>query len=167
MLQISRQSIQARTSYSDFKKCCEKKKKNTKKIRRTLQVHISGKLGGFSSNLELEVPHPEGIHTENFVCFCSGSVELQMHENGIFFTPVKYTLVCRASLVSWAARHTTVCLDTLHAFSYLTQLNNLEKYSLLSMLCGKVTARATDLMVLLLDIASVHVVPSAVCTIHA
>ena len=29
-------------SYSDFKKCCEKKKKNTKKIRQTLKAHISG-----------------------------------------------------------------------------------------------------------------------------
>ena len=34
-----------------------------------------------------------------------------MRENGIFFTPVKYTLACRAPQVSWAARHTTVCLD--------------------------------------------------------
>ena len=69
------------------------------------------RLGGFSSNLELEVPRPEGIHTENFVCFCSGSAELQMHENGVFFTPVKYTFVCCAPQVSWAARHTTACLD--------------------------------------------------------
>ena len=35
-----------------------------------------------------------------------------MRENGVFFTPVKYTLACRAPQVSWAARHTTVCLDT-------------------------------------------------------
>ena len=34
-----------------------------------------------------------------------------MRENGVFFTPVKYTLVCRAPWVSWAAQHTTVCLD--------------------------------------------------------
>ena len=69
------------------------------------------KLSRFSSNLELEVPHPEGIQTENFVCFCLGNVEQQMRENGVFFTPVKYTLVCRAPQVSWTARHTTVCLD--------------------------------------------------------
>ena len=25
------------------------------------------RLGGFISNLELEMPHPKGIHTENFV----------------------------------------------------------------------------------------------------
>ena len=59
------------------------------------------RLSGFSSNLELEVPHPEEICTENFVCFCSGSFKLQMHENGIFFTPVKYTLVCRTPKFSW------------------------------------------------------------------
>ena len=34
-----------------------------------------------------------------------------MHENGIFLTPVKHTLVSRAPWVSWAARHTTMCLD--------------------------------------------------------
>jgi len=54
-------------SYGDFKKCCKKKKekKNMKKIR-----HISQEwLGGFSSNLELEVPHPERIHTEKFPAF--------------------------------------------------------------------------------------------------
>jgi len=65
-----------------------------------LKAHILGKLGGFSSNLELEVPHPEGIHTENFMCFCLGSVELQIRENGVFFTAVKYTLVCCAPRVS-------------------------------------------------------------------
>jgi len=54
---------------------------------------------------------PQGNSHINFVCFCSRSVELQMCENGIFFTPVKYTLVCRVPQVSWAARHTTVCLD--------------------------------------------------------
>ena len=42
MIQISGQSIKACVSYSNFKKCCEKKKKNTKKIRRTLKAHISG-----------------------------------------------------------------------------------------------------------------------------
>ena len=81
-------------SYSDFKKCCEKRKKNTKKIRRTLKAHISGK--AWRIQLELEVPHPEGIYTENFVCFWSGSVEVQMRENSVFFTSVKYTLVGRA-----------------------------------------------------------------------
>ena len=43
VLQISRQSIKACASYSDFKKCCKKKKKNMKKIRQTARAHISGK----------------------------------------------------------------------------------------------------------------------------
>jgi len=44
----------------------------------------------------MEVPHLKGIHTENFVSFCSRSVELQMRENGVFFTPVKYTCLLHA-----------------------------------------------------------------------
>ena len=35
--------------------------------------------------------------------FFSGSVKLQMRKNGVFFTPVKYTLVCRVPQVAWAA----------------------------------------------------------------
>ena len=55
--------------------------------------------------------HTEKPCTEKFVCFLSGSVKLQIHENGIFFTPVKYTLVCFTPWVSWTTRHTTMCLD--------------------------------------------------------
>ena len=39
---------------------------------------------------------PDKICTAKFICFSSGTIELQMHENGVFFTPVKYTLVCCA-----------------------------------------------------------------------
>ena len=31
---------------------------------------------------------------EKFVSFFTGIVELQMHENGVFFTPVIHTLIC-------------------------------------------------------------------------
>ena len=44
-LQISRQSIKTCTSYSDIEKCY-KKKKNRKKLRWTLKVHISGMAKG-------------------------------------------------------------------------------------------------------------------------
>ena len=43
-------------------------------------AYISGTAGGFRSNLELEVPHPEEICTEKFVGFCSVSVELKTRE---------------------------------------------------------------------------------------
>ena len=90
-------------SYSDFKKCCERRRRRKYEENKT---NFEGAyLGNGLADLELEVPHPEGIHTENLVCFCSGSVELQISENGIFFTPVNYTLVYRAPQVSWAAQH--------------------------------------------------------------
>ena len=47
------------------------------------------------------------------MCFCLESIELQMCENNIFFTPVKYTLVCRMPQVFWAAWYTTVYFDPL------------------------------------------------------
>ena len=73
-----------------------------KKIRQTLKAHILGVAWWIQlSNLELEVHYPEGICTEKSTCFSSGNVELQMCENGIFFTPVKYTLVCCTPWVSW------------------------------------------------------------------
>ena len=40
-------------------------------------------LGEFGSNLELGVPHPKETCSQEFICFCSGSVELQMPENGV------------------------------------------------------------------------------------
>ena len=80
------QKEEGEEKYSNFKKCCERK------IRRTLKAHILG--NGLADSAQMEMPQPEEIHTENFVCFCSGSVELQMRGNGGFFTPVKFTLVC-------------------------------------------------------------------------
>ena len=90
-----------------------------KKIRQALKAHILGT--AWRIQLKFGIGGPPGIHTENFVCFCSGSVELQMRENGVFFTPVKYTLVCCAPQVSWAAQHTTVCLEIRTFHSRLNQ----------------------------------------------
>ena len=74
---------------------------------------------GFSSNLELEVPHPEEICTENFVCFCScsGSFELLyrcLKTAGVFYSCKIHTCLSHAQgfFFSWATRHTTLCLDT-------------------------------------------------------
>ena len=82
-----------------------------KKIRRTLKVHISGTAGRIHLKFGIGGAPLRGNSHRKFVCFCSGSVELQMRENGVFVTTVKYTLVCRVPRVSWAAQHTTVCLD--------------------------------------------------------
>ena len=60
----------------------------------------------FGNNIANLLPQ-RNLH-KNFFCFCSGIFELQLHENGIFFCPVKYTLACCAP---WATEHTTICLD--------------------------------------------------------
>jgi len=68
-------------------------------------------LGNFSSNSELEVHHPKGILQKNLVHF-SGSVELQLSDNGNFFTPVKYTLVCHA--LGFLGLHDTLLITLFH-----------------------------------------------------
>ena len=63
-------------------------------------------MGGFTSNLEWEVPYPEGISAAKMVNFCSAIIELRMRENGIFLVPVKYTLVCRTPALAVLGRTT-------------------------------------------------------------
>ena len=72
-----------------------------KKIRQTLKAHISGMACWIQLKFGIGSASPQEICTEIFVCFCLGSFELQMRENGVFFAPVKYTLVCRTPKFSW------------------------------------------------------------------
>ena len=63
VLQISRKSNKARVSYIDFKKCyekMEKEKKNAKKIRRTVMVHISGMARQIQLKFEIGGSPPQG-----------------------------------------------------------------------------------------------------------
>ena len=121
VLRISRQSIKARASYSDFKKCCRKNKKNMKKIRRTLKAHILGRAWWIQFKFGIAGAPPQRNSHGKFCAFLFREcVELQMHENRIFFTPVKYTLVCRTPQVSWATRHTTLCLDHDNGYDHHT-----------------------------------------------
>ena len=62
-----------------------------KKIRRTLKAHISGMAWRIQLKFGIGGAPPRGnSHRKLRV-----SVRLQMRENSVFFTPVKYTLVCR------------------------------------------------------------------------
>ena len=63
-------------------------------------------MGGFISNLEREVPYPEGVSTVKMVNFCLAIIKLRLCENGIFLVPVKYTLVFRVSALA-VLGHTT------------------------------------------------------------
>ena len=46
-------------------------------------------LGNYQLKFGIGGAPPRGNSHRNFVCFCLESVELQMRENSIFFTPVK------------------------------------------------------------------------------
>ena len=89
----------------------EEGEKNTKKIRRTLKAHISGTAWLIQLKFGIGGAPPHEICTEN-LCFCSGSFEQQMRENSVFFTPVKYTLVCPTPKVPFFLG-TTECLDSI------------------------------------------------------
>jgi len=56
--------------------------------RRTLKTHISGTARQIQLKFGIGGAPPRGNSRKNFVWFCSGSVELQMRKNGVFFTPV-------------------------------------------------------------------------------
>jgi len=89
-----------------------------RRIGRTLKAQ-SAQFGNFSSNSELEVCHPKGILQKNLVCF-SGSVELQLSDNGNFFTLVKYTLVCHA--LGFLGPHDTLLCVLITLFHWIKQL---------------------------------------------
>ena len=98
MLQISRQSIEEGE---------EKYEENKTNFEGT----CFGNSLVDSAQFGIEGAPSQGNSCRNFHVFYLGSVELQMRENGVFFTPVKCILVCHTPQVSWAAQHTTVCLD--------------------------------------------------------
>ena len=122
MLQISKQSIKACASYSNFKKCCEKrknKKKNAKKIRWTLKVHISGTAWQIQLKFRIEGSLPWGNLHKKFCVFllreCWATDVWKQH----FLYSCKIH-TCRMPQVSWAAQHTTVCLDPFSCIYSLT-----------------------------------------------
>jgi len=83
----------------------KKKKKNTKKIRWTLKAHVLGTAWWIQLKLGIGGAPPRA---QKILCVSAqGSFELQMHENGIFFTPIKYTLVCPIPKVSFFSGRTT------------------------------------------------------------
>ena len=47
---------------------------------------------------------------KKFLCFCSGSVELQMHKNGVFFTPVKYIYMHIIPVSIWDGPYEYACM---------------------------------------------------------
>ena len=62
MFQISRQFIKARASYSDFK-VLQKEEKYEENKTNFENAYLGNNLVDSAQNLELEVPHPDEIHT--------------------------------------------------------------------------------------------------------
>jgi len=85
-----------------FKKnVAKRRKKKEKKNKKKIRAYLRNGLVDSAQIWNWRCPTPRQFTQKNFVCFCSGSAELQMCENSIFFTPVKCTLVYRIPKVSW------------------------------------------------------------------
>ena len=60
----------------------------------------------------------EANSTVNLVPLGQSITELQMRENRDFVVPVNILTTFACAPFSWAARHTTVCLDTPFAYQF-------------------------------------------------
>ena len=91
-----------------------KKKTKTEKLSQFLGSRISRvSVKRFRSNLECGVLKLKGMSTAKIVLFHQGSTELATEVRKLrFLSSCQYTHGCCAP-ASWAARHTTVCLDYL------------------------------------------------------
>ena len=100
---------------------CEKRKNNKKKNQETKPIfefrsRISReRLERFRSNLECRVLKVEGVSTAKIVLFHQGSTEVRKLR---FLSSCQYTHGCCAP-ASWAARHTTMCLDYVEVLTEL------------------------------------------------
>ena len=115
MFQISRQSDIAFTFYSSFCKCAKigrKIRKKTKKLREILKSHISGMLEEILLKFGMWCT-AVGRHVHSKHCLVSSrqhrATEVQKLR---FCSSCQYTHGCCAP-ASWAARHTTMCLDSI------------------------------------------------------
>ena len=104
-------SARLKHTYESYTKCEKKNKEKTKKkiFNEILLTRILRDL------LKFEICPPpcveEANSTVNLVSFGKGIVEVWMHENHDFVVPVNILTPFVRPPFSWAARHTTVCLD--------------------------------------------------------
>ena len=94
---------------------CEKRKKNkkkkkTKKLSQFLKSHISGTLDAISLKIGMWRTDVGGnVHSKNRIVSSRQHNTTEVRKFR-FLSSCQYTHGCCAP-VSWAARHTTVCLD--------------------------------------------------------
>ena len=101
--------------YSSFCKCAKRgrkiRKKNPKKLSQFLKSHILGTLEAISLKFGMWSAEGGGsVHSKNRLV--SSRQHRATEVRKLHFLPsCRYTHECCAP-ASWAARHTTVCLDT-------------------------------------------------------
>ena len=89
----------------------KKRRKNEEIFNENLLTCVSGMAWGILLKFKKWLPFMVANSTVNLVPFGQNITELWMHKNRDFVVPVNiHTLFERASF-SWAAQHTTVCLD--------------------------------------------------------
>ena len=116
MCQISRQSDNAFAFYSSFFKCATRKRKirrkKTKKLSQFLKSHISGTREAISLKFGMWSAAVGGnVHSKNRLVSSRKHRATEVRKLR-FLSSCQYTHGCYAP-ASWAARHTTVCLDYL------------------------------------------------------
>ena len=124
--QISRQSDIAFAFYSTFCKCAKRgrkiirkkkqTKKKTKKLSQFLKSHISGMLDVISLKFGMWSTEVGGsVHSKTRLVSSRQHRATEVRKVR-FCSSCQYTRGC-CTLASWAARHTTVCLDTVGTYS--------------------------------------------------
>ena len=100
--------------YSSFCKCAKRGRKKTKKLSQCLKSHISGTLEAISLKFEMWSAEGGGsVHSKNRLVSSMQHRATEVRKLR-FLSSCQYTHGCYAP-ASWAARHTTVCLD-IHSY---------------------------------------------------
>ena len=108
----------------DKKKKNKKKKKQTKKLSQFLKSHISGTREAISLKFGMWSAAVGGnVHSKNRLVSSRKHRATEVRKLR-FLSSCQYTHGCYAP-ASWAARHTTVCLDTLKIASLQARPTNI------------------------------------------
>ena len=110
--------------YSSFCKCATRgrkiRRKKTKKLSQFLKSHISGTREAISLKFEMWSAEIGGhVHSKNRLVSSRKHKATEVRKLR-FLSSCQYTHGCYAP-ASWAARHTTVCLDNNH--EYVNRIN--------------------------------------------
>ena len=110
-----------------FAKCAKRRRRRIRRKNKEIFIKVwllvsQEWLKRSCSNLECGLPWVEGTSTVTLVPFESGIKELQMGENCEFVVPVNILTLFVCTRLFWAARHITVCLDSMLCLHMAVQI---------------------------------------------